>query len=109
MTEVPGGSKGVGFTNWLVNKAAGTCLNVTGGSSEPGTNTHQYYCDPDNDANLWQWVGTGEWRQLVNVEAETCLNVTEGSSEPDTNTHQYYCDPDNDANLWVVAWVAPSP
>jgi hypothetical protein len=23
MTEVPGGSKGVGFTNWLVNKAAG--------------------------------------------------------------------------------------
>ena len=67
---------------------------------------HQYYCDANNPANLWEWIpgpeGDPAWRQLKNVQAGTCLNVEGGSSAPNTNTHQYYCDANNPANLWSV-------
>lgn len=96
LLETPGG--------WfmLKNKAAGTCLNVVGGSSLIGTPVNQFGCDLNNPANLWRWEGYGAERQLRNKMASTCLSAAGGNTAIDTTTFQAACYGLNAANLWTV-------
>ncbi len=87
----------------LRNVQAGTCLNVQGQSNLLAANAYQMPCNVNTGANLWRWLGTGEWRQLQNVQGGLCLNVVGGSSALNTNTHQTTCNDGNGANLWE--WV----